>query len=621
MHSKSFETGFSDHHHMIYTILKSTFDKVAPKKITYRDYKTWSLEKFKQDLTINLVISHPTEYAQFENVFMKTLEANAPGKIKIIRANHKPHVNKELRKAIMKRTRLKNIANETKREEDIKRYREQRNLVVKVNTNTKRAYYKSIQAKSIENDKQFWKTVKPLFSNTNPMSEKITLIENGKILSNDEEVAECFNEYFINITDGMGIDPSLKEVYENMTVNEMVVRAVKKYEHHPSIKRIKAINQGTKKFRFSHVNPNEVMRQIEALDKNKSNSGKIPTSVLKATKEVACPFLTDCINSAIFNCRFPDELKEANVSPKFKSKDATAKPNFRPISVLPSVSKIYERVLKNQITPFFQDKLSVILSGFRECYSTQHALIRILELWRRCLDSSGIVGTILMDLSKAYDCLPHDLLIAKLEAYGFSSDSLQLVCSYLVSRYQRVKIGSCKSSRQKIKIGVPQGSVLGPLLFNIFINDLFAMNLESEICNFADDNTIFACGNNIQEIVIKLENDLGRLLDWFSKNGMIANPEKFQIMFLGLRDERSLRLNIEGKKLPVTDTVKLLGIQIDNKLKLNKHIHGLCSKVNQKVSAFARLNTYLSPDQATKICNTIILSNFNYCPLVMAFLQ
>ena len=124
--------------------------------------------------------------------------------------------------------------------------------------------------------------------------------------------------------------------------------------------------------------------------------------------------------------------------------------------------------------------------------------------------------------------------------------------------------------------------------------------------------------------MLKLENYLGLLLDWFTKNGMIANAEKFQIMFLGLSGQRCLRLNIGGKNsyvkaqalIPGTHTVKLLGIQIDDKPKLNKHIHELCVKVNQEVSAFARLNYYLSPDQAKKICNTIILSNFNYCPLV-----
>eukprot|EP00794_Sanderia_malayensis_P018339 gene18339-20183_t len=229
MHSKSFETGFSDHHHMIYTILKSTFEKVYPTKITYRDYKTWSQEKFENELSSNMLSSLPTEYKHFEKIFTNTLDGNAPQKTKIVRANNKPHMNKELRKAIMRRSQLKNIANKTNKKEDIKRYREQRNVVVRMNKNAKREYYRSIQAKSIENDKKFWKTIKPLFSNVNPMSEKINLIENGKILSNDEEIAECFNEYFINITDEMDIDPSLKEnIPENMTPAQLVVRAVNK---------------------------------------------------------------------------------------------------------------------------------------------------------------------------------------------------------------------------------------------------------------------------------------------------------------------------------------------------------------------------------------------------------
>eukprot|EP00794_Sanderia_malayensis_P000652 gene652-1320_t len=286
MHSKSFETGFSDHHHMIYTILKSTFEKVDPTKITYRDYKTWSQEKFENELSSNMLSSLPTEYKHFEKIFTNTLDGNAPQKTKIVRANNKPHMNKELRKAIMRRSQLKNIANKTNKKEDIKRYREQRNVVVRMNKNAKREYYRSIQAKSIENDKKFWKTMKPLFSNVNPMSEKINLIENGKILSNDEEIAECFNEYFINITDEMDIDPSLKEnIPENMTPAQLVVRAVNKYVQHPSIRKIKTYYQNTEKFKFSHVIPNEVMRQIEALDTNKSNSGKIPTGMLKSTRD------------------------------------------------------------------------------------------------------------------------------------------------------------------------------------------------------------------------------------------------------------------------------------------------------------------------------------------------
>ena len=135
----------------------------------------------------------------------------------------------------------------------------------------------------------------------------------------------------------------------------------------------------------------------------------IPTSILKATREIVCPYLTDCINCAIYDCKFPNERKEADLSPLFKNDDSTFKGNFRPISVLPAVSKIYERILKEQISSYFYNKLSEILCGFREGFSTQHALIRLIEKWRQCLDVSGIVGTILMDLSKAYDCLPHDL--------------------------------------------------------------------------------------------------------------------------------------------------------------------------------------------------------------------
>ena len=232
------------------------------------------------------------------------------------------------------------------------------------------------------------------------------------------------------------------------------------------------------------------MIKIEALDNSKSNSGNIPTKIIQEAKEVICPYLTDCINATMDNCCFPDKLKEADVCAIHEKDDTCQKVNYRPISSLSAMSKIFERIMSEQINQFFLGILSSLLSGFRQGYNTQRALFRVVETWKKCLDTSGIAGTILMDLSKACDCIPDDLLIAKLEAYGFKKNALKLVYSYLTNRTQRAKIGSTYSSPQHISIRVPQGSVLGPLLFNIFINDLFYMELESEICNFADDTTI-----------------------------------------------------------------------------------------------------------------------------------
>ena len=270
------------------------------------------------------------------------------------------------------------------------------------------------------------------------------------------------------------------------------------------------------------------MNQIDLLDSKKSSSGNIPTGILRGTKESICPYLTDCINSAIYDFKFPDEMKVAELISVYKNDDSNLKENYRPISVLPAVSKIYERVLKEQIRPYFHEILSNILCAFPARYSTQHAFIRLLEKLRRCLDSSGLVGTILMDLSKVYDCLPHDLLIAKLEAYGLDINSLALLYSYLNNRCQRVKIGSHRSTARKIKkIGVPQGSVVGLLLFNIFNNDVCLITLDSEICSFADANTLYSCGHDLQEIVTNLEHDLCNLLEWFKNNGMVVNPRNF----------------------------------------------------------------------------------------------
>ena len=188
-----------------------------------------------------------------------------------------------------------------------------------------------------------------------------------------------------------------------------------------------------------------------------------------------------------------------------------------------------------QLSEYAESFLSHILCGFRKTHSTQHALFKLLQSWQKELDNGGFVGTILMDLFKAYDCIPHELLITKLKFCGIENGSLGLLLDYLTNRKQRTKIGSSFSSWCDINTGVPQGSILGPLLFNIFINDLFFSVTKSEVCNFADDDTLYSCNKDLEYAFSNLKYDLSNVLDWFKINSMKANPGKFQFMVLGIK--------------------------------------------------------------------------------------
>ena len=164
--------------------------------------------------------------------------------------------------------------------------------------------------------------------------------------------------------------------------------------------------------------------------------------------------------------------------------------NYRPVSVLNVFSKFYERIIKSQIVSFLDQKLSQFLSAYRQSYGTQHVLIRLIEEFKKNLDNDYVVGAILMDLSKAFDCVPHDLLLAKLSAYGFSNEALGYIMSYLTERKQATRLNNVYSTFQLILSGVPQGSILGPILFNIFLNDFIYFIETANVHNYADDNTL-----------------------------------------------------------------------------------------------------------------------------------
>ena len=239
----------------------------------------------------------------------------------------------------------------------------------------------------------------------------------------------------------------------------------------------------------------------------------IPAKILMENSDVFSVAIQNLFNSNLSKGILPKELKAGDISSLFKKEDASTKENYRPITVLPSVSKVYERLVQDQMLPFVQNFLSSLLCGFREGYGTQHALLRFEEACKQTIDNKGVAGAVLTYLSKAFFCLNHELLIAKLNAYGFSRSALLFIHSYLTDKKQRAKVNGSFSIRTETVLGVPQGSVLRLLLFNIYLNDLFMFLEETEICNYADDTTIYACGSNIENVIMHLENDALKIIE------------------------------------------------------------------------------------------------------------
>ena len=271
------------------------------------------------------------------------------------------------------------------------------------------------------------------------------MLREKDVVADEKTLATLMNNYFVNVTADLDLKRNSENFYDTLAT---VYNIKKKFQDHQSVLKIKKAFNVTDLFSFHGITEDEIRKEISKLDGSKATPVcNIPSEMLKSTTDVHVSLLTKIINSSIRNECFPDELKAAEVTQIFKKNDDLDKENYRPVSVLPP--KIIERVMYIQIESFMEDKLSELLTGFRKNHGTQHSLVNMLEKWKNTLDKGGFVCAILMDLSKAYDTMNHDLLIAKLGAYGFQENALVFMKSYFANR-QRFRVISNFSMWEKI---------------------------------------------------------------------------------------------------------------------------------------------------------------------------
>ena len=340
----------------------------------------------------------------------------------------------------------------------------------------------------------------------------------------------------------------------------------------------------------------------------------IPAKILVDNVDICTPYITKIYNDSVLSSVFPEKLKMADITPTHKKEETIFKNNYRPVSILPCVSKLFERNMYDQVWIFMERHLSTHLCGFRKDYSAEYCLMAMLEKCKKGFDRGNIAGALLTDLSKAFDCLNHNLLIAKLAAYGFEHSAFVFIYSYLSGRKHRTKVNNSLCTWMDIIAGIPQGSILGPLIFNIYINDISYFIDENELANYADDNTPYAIAHSADSVINILGKDMSILMKRFEDNSFIMNADKCHLL-VNNHDE-GVSITIDEEVIKGSKTVKLLGITIDNRLHFEDHVSNICNKVSRKLHALARISNLMSTDHLRHILKAFIESQFSYCPLI-----
>ena len=471
----------------------------------------------------------------------------------------------------------------------------------------KAKYYKKIFDQYSDNSKKQWQLINGFLNRNNKnISGPIKLKdEHGNILSTPSDVATRFNDYFStiasNIKSQIGarqtFDPGGFDVFlKDPSANSIYLRPVTPKEVHDMINKLK--NKAT-------------------LD-TKIGPMKIANDDSKFTNTLA-----EIVNTSFLQGVFPSTLKSARVVPIHKGGCKSDVINYRPISLLSSFSKIYEKLMHTRVLEFLDSNGSLFENqyGFRPGMSCEHAILNAQNTILHSLSRKQISVLLLLDYSKAFHVLEHSILLKRLEHYGIRDLALKWFESYLTDRHQFVTINGVDSCPRSIQYGIPQGSILGPLLFVIYINDLPNISNLAKFILYADDANIIVTGNTEEEVQLKLMQITTLLIKWVDCNGLALNLRKthYIVFSSGRVDYSKINVNIAGTNIERVSEARFLGVIIDEKLTWSKHLAAVKIKMARYMGIMYKIKRFLPLKVRLQLYHSFVQSHLNYCSLAWGF--
>jgi len=336
---------------------------------------------------------------------------------------------------------------------------------------------------------------------------------------------------------------------------------------------------------------------------------QVPTA-----SEILCGIFNECIQAGIY----PECLKRAAIKPLHKKESKLDIGNYRPISLLSNINKIFEKIIHTSLTDFI-NKHNIIFDnqfGFRKGHNTNHALIALTELVRKSLDNNQFAAGIFIDFKKAFDTVDHKILLHKLNHYGIRGKAHKLLTSYLSNRSHCTQINNTFSKFIRQDHGVPQGSVLGPLFFIIYINDLNKAVMSSSTIHFADDTSLICSEKSLKKLNKMVNRDLSLLVHWLRANKICLNTSKTEILLFKRKNKfinKTLNFRLSGQKMKLSRSTKYLGVIIDEHLAWDDHFQSLTTKLSRAVGIISKIRHYLNYRALISVYYALFDSHINYC--------